>query len=218
MTSGQSRTRSARILRTDNRGFYTKIVLRRRFTEAIERVPVYLPACGCGVMFEQVWRAKATYVLALDMLQEKISHLRFHHPDVDARVADINSFCDWPVNVRFAIADFDVYGSPYRGIKNFLDSRAWSSPLYVTVTDGLPCWLGRGGLLPRELVREGHAVRVKDTAARRKYFDAIVWPWWEGAARANGLAVHEHVVLWKKGKRVAYYALRLSNERRRRPD
>ena len=185
--------------------------MRKQFAIRINTANIYLPACGCGVMFEQVWREKAGYVLALDLVNEKIRHFRYHHPAVDARVADISTFSDWPENVKFSIADFDVYGSPYKAILNFLNAGEWATPLYIIVTDGIPLWLGRGGFLPVELTGEEKPVRVVDSEARSNYFEAIIWPWWMTIAARMRLTLREHVVLWKRGKRIVYYALKLTS-------
>lgn len=207
----QTNTQRGRILRKDNKGFFHKITLRRQFTNAATGINLYLPACGCGVMFEQVWQDKANYVLALDMAKEKVGHFRYRHPTVDVRVADINTFSDWPENVKFSIADFDVYGSPYKAISNFLHARVWATPLYIIVTDGIPLWLGRSGFLPAELTGEKKSVRVLGLEARNNYFEAIIWPWWTDLAARLNLSLKEYVVLWKKGKCVVYYALKLTS-------
>jgi len=144
----------------DNSELFKKVLLRSRFAADVNNVDIYLPACGRGLMFRHVWKRKADYVLALDTSKEKIKDFKYHFPGVDARVADINTFKDWPKHAGFRIADFDVYGSPYRAIIHFLDNAIWKTPLYIFVTDGLPLWLARGGLLPVRVKQSPHACRV----------------------------------------------------------
>lgn len=193
----------------DNSELFKKVLLRSRFASDLKKVDIFLAACGRGQMLRHIWRKKANYVLALDIDQGKIEDVRYYFPDIDARVADINVFSDWPVNVEFQIADFDVYGSPYQAVLNFLESAHWKTPLYVFVTDGLPLWIGRGGYLPSVFTGETMPAKIKGSEAKKYYLESIVFPWWHDMARKKNLKIAQSVTLWKKGKTVAYYGIKL---------
>ena len=193
----------------DNSEILKKIALRKLLSEDHKDANIYLAACGRGRMFSAVWQEKASYVLALDLDAGKVNHLRYHYPFVDARVADINIFQEWPSEAQFSIADFDVYGNPYRAIEHFFSSRRWSTPLLIVVTDGVPLWLARGGFLPKQFRQEQRACRLLDPRLRKTYFGTVVWPWWDDVAATYDLLINQRVLIWKKGKTVAYYAIRL---------
>jgi len=193
----------------DNSALYKKVLLRERFTIGVAEADIYLAACGRGMMLRHVWSRKARYVLALDTDEGKTRDWAFHYPSVDARVADIEQFSDWPNGVNFQVADFDAYGSPYRAITRFFKGSGWTAPLYVFVTDGIPLWLRRGGFLPPELTGKQRSVRVSGLGTRRAYFEALVMPWWADLAADNGVRIDQRVVLWKRGRTVIYYALKL---------
>ncbi len=199
----------AKLRPVDNSETGKKVRLRRNFAQHISQPNVFLAGCGRGAMLNAVWLPKAAYILAIDRDPFKLSYLRYHYPQVDSRKGNFDDFNAWPKGVRFQVADFDPYGSPYDAIENFFHQPRWNCPFVAFVTDGTPLWLGRGGFVPRQFRSEQIPRRLSDDGFPKFYFETAVWPWWHDLAGQNRLQVSRTALVWKKGKTVAYYAVQL---------
>jgi hypothetical protein len=129
----------------DNSDLFRKAELRRWFCQDVKRADIFLAGAGFGEMFRHAWWAKASYTLALDTNVRKVEDLRFHFPEMDARIADFQTFREWPERRCFRIADFDAFGELYPGILHFLDDAPWNVPLDIIVGDSKVLAFKRNG-------------------------------------------------------------------------
>ncbi len=207
----QLRTLNCRTGQKDNSDLLRKVELRRRLCKDVKRANVFLAGAGFGQMFRHAWRGKADYTLALDTNKRKIDELRFHFPSVDGRVADCNTFTDWPTGKRFQIADFDAFGDLYPGILRFFAEAPWRTPLYLAVGDGAPLAFKRMGHVPCQLRRTKAGTRYWGSRDLDSYMERLVWPWWEKIAKKHGLDIMSRAWLGNREKTLAYYALKIDS-------
>lgn len=193
----------------DNSDLLRKVELRRRICGEVKWANVFLAGSGFGQMFRHAWRDKARYTLALDTNSRKVDELRFHFPNVDARLADFSTFTDWPSGRRFQIGDFDTFGELYPGISHFFAKAPWRTPFYVVVGDSGPLAFKRMGHVPHQLRRGKSRTCFLGARDLDSYMERLVWPWWERIAATHGLDIVCRAWLANKEKTVAYYALKL---------
>jgi hypothetical protein len=207
----QLRSVDSRIRQKDNSDVVRKAQLRHYFCRDVKRADIFLAGAGYGEMFKQVWRQQEKYVLAVDTNEWKINQLRFHFPNIDARVGDFRDFEDWPRRVGFRIADFDAFGDQYPGMRHFMESAPWHTPLDIIVGDSSVLAFKRSGHLPAQIVRgrlKGCFMGARDLDS---YMDRFVWPWWAERAKEYALQVVHKASTSNREKTVFYYAIRLAD-------
>ena len=194
----------------DNSDLLRKVELRRRLCQEVKRANIFLAGAGFGQMFRHAWREKAGYTLALDTNRRKMDELCFHFPDVDGRVADFNTFTDWPAKRPFQVVDFDAFGDLYPGILHFFANAPWQTPLYVVVGDAGPLAFKRMGHITSQLRRRRTGTCYWGPRDLDTYMERLVWPWWEKIAKRHGLDITCRAWLGNREKTLAYYALKFN--------
>jgi hypothetical protein len=206
----QLRALNARGRQKDNSDLLRKAELRRWFCEDVKRADIFLAGAGLGEMFKHAWRHKARYTLALDTNAQKIADWRFHFPEADARVADFQSFQDWPDQHRFQIADFDAFGDLYPGMLYFLDNAPWEDPLDIIVGDSKVLAFKRSGHISPQLMYGRKKSCFMGARRLDSYMERFVWPWWKRITAKRGLGITRKCCVSNREKTVAYYALRIN--------
>ena len=193
----------------DNSNLYRKVELRRRLCHGLHGAPTYLAGCGLGQMYRHVWRDLVGYTPGLDTNLTKVAEFRAHFPQVDARVADFRRFEGWTAQYRFQVADFDAFGNQYPGIRHFLASNRWASPLYLVVADPGVLAFKLAGYVSPDLRRWPDMHRYLGPRDLDTYLRRFVWPWWVKTAARHGIGIGRSISIGNKEKTVVYYGLEL---------
>ncbi|HOZ49183.1 MAG TPA: hypothetical protein PK468_21445 [Candidatus Hydrogenedentes bacterium] len=205
----QLRALNARAGQKDNSDLLRKAELRRCFCRDVKRANIFLAGAGFGEMFRHAWCQKARYTLALDTNARKVADFRFHFPGADVRVADFQTFQEWPQRHRFQIADFDAFGDLYPGMLHFLDDAPWEDPLDIIVGDSKVLAFKRSGHVSPQLAHARKRTSFMGARHLDSYMERFVWPWWKRVAMKRGFEIARKCYRSNKEKTVAYYALRL---------
>ena len=187
---------------------YRKIMLRRRLMKAVPPGAAFVPFIGDGDIAAELYHDRVIWGADLDA--ERVAKANNRLPGNNIIVGD----CDgWPFPPEqtpptFAIADFDAYCNPYKGIDAFLQHATLTHPACIIGTDGMKQDISRNKLEYGDLIKPS---KPSEKEWRRQYnmwFPKYVLPWL--TARLDKYVIRRKM-FYQRGKMI-YWGLLIEHK------
>lgn len=164
--------------------YYRKILLRKDLLNSALPGAAYVPFIGDGDIAAEIYRDRQIYGADLDPARVDTARSRLDNAVI--RVADCDGYPFSDVSEPFAVADFDAYANPYRGLSQFWSVAAKTDRIVVFGTDGLRQRIKRGKV--RKALPSGDETPASLAESReqfnywwerfvRPYLDGLFSPW-----------------------------------------
>jgi hypothetical protein len=153
---------------------HRKLAIRRELLNSALPGAAYVPFIGDGDIAAEMYPDRRVFGADLDPARVETARSRL--ADSDIRVADCDGYPFADVSEPFAVADFDSYANPYRGLSCFWSVANKAERIIVFGTDGLRQAIKRNRC--RKSLPSGDETSAS-TAGHREQYNF----WWERFVR-----------------------------------
>ncbi len=180
---------------------HRQLHLRREMLKLALPGAAYVPFIGDGDIASELYADRRIYGADLDPARVATAQARLR--DADVRVADCDGFPFGDVHEPFAVADFDSYSNPYRGLAAFWPKAEKADRIVIFGTDALRLRINR---VQRACIAlpEGSESPADSAQAREQYnywwpryvlpyVTSVVAPW---AISGSKFYVRNHMLYW----------------------